>query len=72
MSKVRKILGGPISIRGRHCIGKLDNGRYAVGALKAGDEVAAEAQYSCLDTAFDCWKETFSTALLSRLQGRQS
>ncbi len=53
--QVRKILGGVAIERQSHSIGKLSNGRYAVGNLFPGKTVADSQQFDTLDAAFDHW-----------------
>lgn len=41
-----------------HSVGKLENGRYAVGYLVPGQTVKIAAQFETLDAAFDHWLAT--------------
>ena len=53
--RIRLILGY-VEINGvYHCLGKLENERYAVGRLALGQTVAKEAQFETLKSAFEHW-----------------
>lgn len=58
--EIRKILGGvsidisPI----KYGIGKLKNGKYAVGHLVPGQKVHPSQTFDTLDAAYDHWFET--------------
>ena len=57
--KIRKVLGG-ISLDGAiHGIGKLENGKYAVGFLVVGEPVAVHSQFDNLDAAVEHWFDVF-------------
>lgn len=58
--EVRKILGG-VSVGGapvKYGIGKLQNGKYAVGHLLPGQTVPTNRMFETLDAAFDHWYAT--------------
>jgi len=54
---VRKILGGIVIDQMKHSIGKLENGSYAVGKIRVGQQVPPEAQFSTLGAAYDHWMQ---------------
>lgn len=53
--QVRLILGGIDLGTRQHAIGKLNNGRYAVGHLWPGKPVPPQHQFASLDAAFEYW-----------------
>ena len=55
MSRIRKILGS-INIEGtKHAIGKLENGKFAVGKLYVTQVIDETQYFACINTAFDHW-----------------
>lgn len=56
--QVKKILG-EVRVNGRkHAIGKLENGRFAVGPLFLGQRIKPGQQFETVDSAFDHWYAT--------------
>jgi hypothetical protein len=56
--RVRKILGSVEIGHLIHCIGRLENGHFAVGRLFIGQRVKIEAQFEVMDAAFANWLAT--------------
>ncbi|MBI3523653.1 MAG: hypothetical protein HY066_03875 [Betaproteobacteria bacterium] len=67
--QVRKILGGVVIDQGKHCIAKLENGKYAVGEFGPGQNVLPEAQFGTLNAAYDHWLQL---ALMFRTSSRST